>query len=258
MKTFKCESAELHYKHWDCDAGPRLVWVHGWANNHTHMQPLQDGLVGEAEHIMVDLPGFGGASPIPQDPDAWDSMAYAKLLDDFLKTLPKRETIFITHSYGGRVLIQLASHFQHDVDKAVLIASPGLKRKRSPAWHIKAKSMKVLGKILGASDKVLNTKLKESFRKHYGSTDYKKSGEMLPVFIKAVKEDLTDAAKKVSIPVMLIYGADDTFSPPYFGPQFEKLMPQATCHILPGFDHHTILTGARFQIQTLIRGVITS
>jgi pimeloyl-ACP methyl ester carboxylesterase len=76
---------------------------------------------------------------------------------------------------------------------------------------------------------------------------------MRGVLVRAVNEDLSDAARRVRCPVLLIYGALDNVTPPEFGARFATLMPSAELTILPNFDHLTILGPGRHQLESLIK-----
>ena len=44
--------------------------------------------------------------------------------------------------------------------------------------------------------------------------DYLAAAELRSIFIKTVNEDLTESARSTSCPVLLVYGLDDTETPP--------------------------------------------
>jgi pimeloyl-ACP methyl ester carboxylesterase len=68
-----------------------------------------------------------------------------------------------------------------------------------------------------------------------------------------VTENLTNSAKKVKVPVLLIYGSDDTEAPPEIGQKYEDAMPIARYEELEGFDHWDILDRGAYQCEALIR-----
>ena len=86
------------------DASTVFVFLHGWGSDHTIFQPLF-ALVDCA--IALDFPGFGGSSPL-QEP--WTLATYAAVTRAFIeKKVGGRKVIFIAHSFGGRVLLQMLS-----------------------------------------------------------------------------------------------------------------------------------------------------
>ncbi len=88
----------------------------------------------------------------------------------------------------------------------------------------------------------------------YGSKDYRAAGELRTILVKTVNEDLTESARSSTCPFLLIYGTDDTETPPWLGVRYRELMSgRATLDLLPHKDHHLYTgTGAHlcaFKIQ---------
>src|SRR5690606_23024974 len=85
------------------------------------------------------------------------------------------------------------------------------------------------------------------------SRDYQNAGELRPILVKVVNEDLSDLLPSIQVPALLLYGSDDTETPPSVGQRIAELLPNATYVELPGFDHLTILDRGRHQIEHQIR-----
>src|SRR5579862_818189 len=87
-------------------AAPELVWAHGWAHSHLSLLPLAEAMRGRVDSRLVDLPGFG-ASPPPPGP--WGTEDYADAMAGWLASLPLRKRVWVGHSFGCRVGLQLAA-----------------------------------------------------------------------------------------------------------------------------------------------------
>ena len=86
------------------DASVLYVFLHGWGSDYTLFKPLCK-LVDCA--LAFDFPGFGGSSPLREP---WTLAKYAALLRSFIeKKVGDREVVFVAHSFGGRVLLQMLS-----------------------------------------------------------------------------------------------------------------------------------------------------
>ncbi len=66
-------------------------------------------------------------------------------------------------------------------------------------------------------------------------------------------EDLTDVAKAVRCPTLLIYGTADTETPPEIGQRFKNLIPGSELVLLNGFGHLSVLSEGRHQVVLQIR-----
>lgn len=251
MQSFTANNADHYFESVNAQAAPLLFWGHGWGQDHTAFMPLVQSLQAFGAHTALDFPGFGRS---PRPDESWSTADYADAIAAHLKESGQAPIIWIGHSFGGRVGVQLASRHPELVKGLVLIAGAGLKRKRSPlkALYFKARIAlyKFLKKLipLGLSQEWLQSK--------FGSRDYKSAGAMRDIFQKVISEDLSPQAGQISAPTLLIYGEKDSETPPEFGQRYNRLITNSTLHILPGLDHYSVLASGRHQVANLLQGFI--
>lgn len=227
----------------------RIIWLHGWQQNHKALLPLAKFFDNIAINYLIDLPGFGKS----QIPDSiWGSKDYGDNIAKWLSTKTKIKTIIVGFSFGCRVAMQLALHHKTLVDRIILIAAPGIKRKRSILFIIKAFILKKASKLLKIIDLLLGTTIKAKFSEKVGSTDYKNAGNMRPILVKTINEDLSQIAKKIQQQVLLIFGQQDNETPIEFGRYYNNIIMNSKLIELPNFNHFTILSLGKYQIQNLI------
>jgi pimeloyl-ACP methyl ester carboxylesterase len=227
------------------DVAPlHFIWAHGWGQDHRAFLPTAAALERRGAHTLLDFPGFGQSPPPPGD---WGTTDYADAVADWLSTLPRRRRIWAGHSFGCRVGLQLAARHPDAIDGLLLVAAAGLPRSRTLVQQLKIKSKVAAFKVVKLLPRlgIDTTSLKNKF----GSADYRNAGPMRPIFVKVVREDLTDVARDVRCPVQLVFGADDNETPPEIGERLAKLIPNANISILPRLDHYTILTAGSHQVQ---------
>ncbi len=211
----------------------RIIWLHGWGATHKTMIPLASLFKYQAENYLLDLAGFGES----KEPDkAYGSEDYAKDVVEFIKSLPdKKKTLIVGHSNGGRVCVQLASDYPDLVDGIVLVAGAGIPKKRSLVfkfynWFISTYSP-LVKKIFPFLKKV-----------SFGSSDYKNtSGVMRETFVKVLKEDLTEKAKQIKKPTLLIYGTLDTATPVYIGKKYNESIANSQLEVVKGGTHWNLM-----------------
>lgn len=231
------------------EAPLRLVWLHGWGQDHRAFAALAGFFDREAESLLVDFPGFGAAPP---PPGPWGTEDYGVLLAQFLKSLPPKPTILIGHSFGCRVSIRLASAEPGLVRGLALLAAAGLRRKRSLRQRLRAQALKFLGRAARALDRLGSFGLYDAYAGRFGSADYRNAGPMRATLVRTVNEDLTEPARGLNLPVLLVFGEDDTETPPEFGRRYEALMENAELLVLPGFDHYTVLGPSAHQAKSAL------
>jgi pimeloyl-ACP methyl ester carboxylesterase len=220
-----------------------LVWGHGWGQTHAQLRELADS----ARHIgpswLIDFPGFG-ASPPP--PGSWGTAEYAATIAGWLGERGGLRRVWIGHSFGGRVGLQLAARYPALVSGLFLIAAAGVPP-RSASWkRLRLGARKCTYKA--ARTLVPEGRGREWLRRRLGSADYARAGLLRPVLTKVVAEDLSDVVGAVQCPVMLLYGDRDRETPPEIGYRIRSLSARADLFILHGFDHYDILTEGRHQV----------
>lgn len=230
------------------DHGPSFVWLHGWGQDHTAFNKLAPLFAASGHHRLFDQPGFG-ETPIA-NPEA-DTRDYADRLASLLKGTGPH--IFVGHSFGVRVSIQMAANHPELVAAIVGIAGAGLQRKRSLWFKGKARAVKTWGQTTRFLDRFFGSSLRASFEGKYGSEGYRNAGALRTTFVKVVTEDLSPQAAMVACPTCLLYGGGDTETPPEFGKRYNKLIPNAEFHELPGFDHWDIMTRGAYQCEAIIK-----
>ncbi len=249
MHSFKYKDTAIHYQSIGELDAPVIIWGHGWGQSHQAFMKLVPSLSNLGRHIVLDFPGFGD-SPVPQSGGNWGSFEYAQAIADFISSeFPEQRVIWIGHSFGCRIGTQLAANHPNLVERMIFIAGAGLPRKRSIVFKAQVNAFKIL--------KCLPFINKEKLRKKFGSADYLSAGEMRETFLSVINEDLSGEAKRISCPVKLIYGSDDTETPPEIGRRYQGLIKDASMVELEGQDHYTVLSGGRHQVAPLIKKFIT-
>src|SRR5207248_1741690 len=163
-------------------------------------------------------------SPLPPGP--WGTADYADAMAEWLTGCGAARRVWIGHSFGSRVGLQLAARHPELVQGLFLIAAAGLPPQRSPTARIRFAAR----------------------RWRFGSADYRQAGAMRPILVKAVSENLSEAARAVRCPTVLVYGEHDRETPPDIGERLRHLIPDAQLHVLRGFDHWNVLTEGQHQV----------
>jgi pimeloyl-ACP methyl ester carboxylesterase len=242
----------IHYEISGAKDAPVILWAHGWGQNLSSFKPMASSLENMGHHIFVDFPGFG-QSPVP--PVAWGTKEYADAMAAFLRTHTGGKVIWVGHSFGCRVGLQMAIRHPELIDGLFLIGGAGLRRKRSPWQNIvlytKIYTFKTLKKMipLGVSEEWLKSR--------FGSPDYRNAGAALrPTMMKVNSEDMTHIVPQITCPVMLIYGTNDTETPPEIGERLKKLINGAEMVHLEGQDHYSVLGTGRHPVTRLLKEFI--
>lgn len=232
--------------------GPlRLVFLHGWGQSREEIRPLASALADLGEIWIADLPGHGEA---PTPPEAFSPAHYARLVHAWLATLPPCRTLVIGHSLGFRVAVHMAAQAATPLEGLVSLAGAGIPRPLSPRENARRRAIRLALAFARAARPILGGHLLTILRQRYGSADYNNvSPALRPTFLAVVNDDVTPLCPQVHTPALLLYGSDDTETPPAMGERFARLLPVARLHILPHQTHQSLLGPGRHVVEPLVR-----
>ena len=210
-------------------SGSDVVLLHGWGQNIAMMKPIGDRLQKNHRITILDFPGFGESEEPKTALTVYD---YCEILEELLKKLKVKKPVIMGHSFEGRIAIIYAS--RNEVEKVVLFGSPCIRKEVKPS--LKLRMLKSLKKIPGIN------KLEGFAKNHMGSRDYKNASEIMKkILVNVVNEDLSECAKKINVPTLLIWGDRDTEAPVEDAKELEKIIPDAGLIVLPNSTHYAYL-----------------
>ena len=208
--------------------GNDVLLLHGWGQNIAMMKPLGDNLCDRFRVTIIDFPGFGESD---EPSSAWTITDYANMLEKLVVELKIKKPIIMGHSFGGRVAIRYSAN--NPIEKLVLFGSPCIRREQELSFSVKL--LKKLKTLPGLNE------FGEYMKKYIGSRDYKAASPIMrKILVNVVNEDLSEYAKKIEEPTLLIWGEMDTESLVEDARELEKLMVDAGLIILPG-THYAYL-----------------
>lgn len=210
-------------------SGSDVVLLHGWGQNIAMMKPIGDRLQKNHRITILDFPGFGESEEPKTALTVYD---YCEILEELLKKLKVKKPVIMGHSFGGRIAIIYAS--RNEVEKVILFGSPCIRKEVKPS--LKLRMLKSLKKIPGIN------KLEGFAKNHMGSRDYKNASEIMKkILVNVVNEDLSECAKKINVPTLLIWGDRDIEAPVEDAKELEKIIPDAGLIVLPNSTHYAYL-----------------
>lgn len=215
--------------------GSPVVMLHGWGQNLESMRILGDLLSRYHQVYLVDFPGFGKTE---KPKDDWDTVDYARCIDELFEKLALENAIVIGHSFGGRVAMRMAVRHKKRVNGLILINSGGLRSQLKGKRFYRAKALKLLSNTLKWCDSTFGSKYFETwFIPKYASRDYKNAGAMKNILVKTVNEDQSQDASQISCPTFLLWGERDEETPVEMGYRLKSIIANAKLLVLPDKDH---------------------
>lgn len=207
--------------------GEVILLLHGWQDNLRTFDEVTKSLMRTKRVVRLDLPGFGKSEGTRE---AWEVEQYSQFVADFIKKLNLKIEIIVGHSFGGRIIIKGVALKKLEAKKIVLIGAAGVGKKRK----FRNMFLKILAKI-GWWIKYLPG-VREKVYKILKS-DYGAAGKLKKTFVKVIGEDLSQWAKKITIPTLLIWGKNDSETPVTEGEHLAKLIAGAKIKVIENSGH---------------------
>lgn len=214
------------------------VVCQGWGTNFEMYEVVANAISSDFSVILFDFPGFGKTRE-PEKP--WSVQEYASFFIDFLHALNVEEVTLIGHSFGGRVIIEVASNelFKTFVKKIVLIDSAGVMPKRSGGTNIKTKAFKAWRKFI--TTRAIHSMFPDVIDywiSKQGSEDYRNATPVMKgVLVKAVNYDQQHLMPSIEAPTLLIWGEKDDATPLSDGKVMEEKFADASLVVMEGLGH---------------------
>lgn len=216
--------------------GAPILFLHGWGSKAESYRKAFAFLPDDFPEIVIpNLPGFGYA-PVPQT--TWGIKEYAEWVIKLAQNLRLDNPILAGHSFGGRLTIYIASHYSEKIRGIVLYATAGTTKrnqKRLSFFNIVAKAGKVVMSFPGLS--FMYPIAEKILYKIIGNTDYLYAGERREIFKKVIAEDLSSLVKNITVPTMLLWGADDFQTPLADAEYIHRSVRSSELKIIPGQGH---------------------
>lgn len=153
----------------------------------------------------------------------------------------------IGHSHGGRIALLLAATEPSRVGKLVMTGAAGLHAEPTDAQRRRSATYKRLRGVANGLDRLhvlgqLPAQMRESLVQRYGSADYRMlDEEMRKTFVKLVNFDIAASLPLIQASTLLVWGDQDTETPPWMGERMESLIPDAGLVVLKGGTHYAFL-----------------
>ncbi|TIH40759.1 alpha/beta fold hydrolase [Subtercola vilae] len=250
------------------DAHTTIVMVHGFRGDHHGLEPIVAQLPGYRV-VLPDLPGFGISTPLGV---AHDIDGYSAWLTELVTTLTERageaeppaqkpagHLVILGHSFGS-IIVSAAAAKGLSPDAVVLvnpIAAPALSGPRGIltrlavfyykmgawlptkpgfAWLRLGAVTRIMSVTMAKTrDKGLRRWIHSQHDQFFGA--FSNRDVVLEAFEASVSNDVSEYAKKNTLPTLLVAADRDDITPVAAQERLVTLLPNAELVVLPGVGH---------------------
>ncbi|WP_158807974.1 alpha/beta fold hydrolase [Beijerinckia sp. L45] len=241
--------------------GYPLVLLHSLLADRGSFDRIVDALSAQFRVITIDLPGFGGSSPM-----TGGLADFAERLADAIRQVAgAAKPMILGNGFGGFLALQLAI-LHPDLPARLILADcgaafsePGRQAFRNMANAAAQKGLQAIEetamrRLFAADFQAANPDLMAERRAAFLRTD-------IGVFQAACQAlaglDLRPALGGVTMPVLVLAGEQDEATPPAMARELASLLPDATFTLLPGCAHVPQLQNPRLFLDA-IEGALVS
>ncbi len=199
-----------------------LVFLPGLAAPARSMAPTAELLVRERRVYVLDLPEHAERR---RNDRALDLSQFAALTDDWAKALRIDRAVWVGHSFGAQVLVELALAQSELIDRLVLV---------SPTVYSGARTVtKQLARLLLDATREPPSLLKLLAR------DYVKAGgrRLLEIGRVAVADRVEEKLPSIQAPALVVRGGRDPLVPRRWAEHVASLLPNAQLVVIEAAPH---------------------
>jgi pimeloyl-ACP methyl ester carboxylesterase len=231
MPTVTVDGASIHYE--TTGGGPlTLCLVHGaggWAGGWIRQL---EGLADRARIVAMDLPGHARSGGKPAATIA-DHVAFVRA---FIRAIGPGRIVLGGHSMGGAVALAYALEHPGDLAGLVLIGTGARLRVLPQIFEMLDRDYRQAVRFI--TDRALSPKTSRAIAETMASQAAERPREAMVADFRACDGfDVMTRLAEVSVPTLVLCGADDQMAPPKYAEFLREKIPAAQLAVIADAGH---------------------
>ncbi|MGB3006943.1 MAG: alpha/beta hydrolase [Chitinophagaceae bacterium] len=162
----------------------------------------------------------------------------AKFVHRFIESLDLKNVHLMGNSLGGHVALVHTLKHPERIKSLILAGSSGLFENGMGDSYPKRGDYEYIKKKTGMTFYDPNTASKELVDDVYAIVNNRiKAIKIIALAKSAIRNNLGDELKKIMHPTLLVWGNNDTITPPFVGQEFNKLIPNSELYFIDKCGH---------------------
>jgi len=228
---------EGKFSYLESGEGRPIIILHGLMGNLSNFDGVFDYFSKNGYRvIMPELPIY--TLPLLQT----NVKSLAKFIKKFTKKLDLKDYILLGNSLGGHIALYYTKRFPENIAGIVLTGSSGLYESAMGDGYPKRGDYEFIKKK--AQDVFYDPKIatKEVVDEVYNTlNDRSKLIRTLSIAKSAIRHNMAKDLPSMKMPVGLIWGKNDTVTPPDVAVEFNKLLPYSTLYWIDKCGHAAMM-----------------
>jgi pimeloyl-ACP methyl ester carboxylesterase len=223
---------EGEFKFLDEGQGEILLLLHGLFGALSNF----DGIITEfSKRQRVVIP----IMPIYEMPIKQSSVdGLVEFVENFVRYKQLKDVTLLGNSLGGHVALLYSLKNLHNVKRIVLTGSSGLFESAMGGSYPRRGSYEYIKERVGYTFYDPNVATKELIDETFEITsNIPKCLRIVAIAKSAQRQNLATELSKIDVPTLLIWGLNDTITPPEVAHEFNRLMPNSTLRFIDKCGH---------------------
>lgn len=238
---------------------PTIIMIHGYRGTHHGLLLIGKQLKNTMNVIIPDLPGFGRGAHLKH----YDIDNYVEWLHGYIKKQGLRQTPYLMgHSFGSIICAAYAKKYPKTIKKLILvnpIGAPALEGPRrifsklaivyykigaalpdraARAWLSSPLIVRIMSETMAKTkDKELRAFIHDQHRRYFSK--FFNAQVALEAFTASVSHDVSQYAKDIETPTLLIAGSLDDITSLSDQYALKKKFPHARLKVIDNVGHLT-------------------
>ena len=216
---------------------PAIILLHGEGGNHLDWPPELRRLPQQRIYAP-DLPGHGKSEGIGRQSIA----DYAGCILEFMDELKLRKAMFVGHSMGGAIALQMALHHSRRTLGIAVINAGSSLHISTDLLHNTSNTdtlplaIKAIGDLAFSSE--ADPRLKDATMRHMNEI---RSSVLHSDFLACDSFDVTSQLGRVKTPTLIVSGSEDRVVPAHLLQTMHQKIKNSLLHSIDGAGHMVML-----------------
>jgi len=218
-----------------------LVLIHGHPFDHTMWAPQIEAFSPARRVLAPDLRGYGGS---PSTPGVTGFSDFATDIEALLDKERVETFVLAGLSMGGQIAMDCYARFPDRVRGLVLADTfPAADTPEAARTRNTTADRLLRDGMRGYADEVLERMVapyadpRVKAHVHRMMTDTRPEGAAAALRARAQRPDHRDLLTRVTVPALVVVGADDTYTPVSDAEAMHAALPDSTLHVIKGAAH---------------------
>jgi pimeloyl-ACP methyl ester carboxylesterase len=216
--------------------GPVIIFLHGLFGQLSNFKDVIPAFTGKYKVVLPLLPIY--TLPIISA----NVKTIAKFLHEFIEFKKYDQVTLVGNSLGGHTALVYVAEHPERVHSMALTGSSGLYENSFGGGFVKRGNYEMIKEKVGATFYDPTIATKELVDECYETVNDKgRALRMIGIAKSAIRHNMSEELKNMTLPTCLIWGKQDSVTPPEIAEEFHEKLPNSELHWIDKCGHAAMM-----------------